>query len=126
MTMTRRFVDHGIPMLAVAVLLAVISSPIRPTSASQPPPNYLPRNFAIPDKIGHSGQFAMSAPLCLRQSDSVQSDIADELDADIEDELTVTSPPASVSFEILPAPCPRHYSRVVRFAIPLAARPLRC
>ena len=128
MTMSRRFVDHGIRILAaVALLLAVMSSSIRPTRASHtaPSPNYLPRNFAILE-IGHSGQFAMSARPTLREADSLQSDIEDELDADIEDELTVTSPPASVSFDVLPAPCPKPYPELVSFAVPLAARPLRC
>jgi hypothetical protein len=129
MTMTRRFVDHGTCILAaVALLLAVMSSQIRPTRASHtaPPPNYFPRNFAILDKIGHSGQFAMSALPPLRKAYSLQSDIENELDADIEDELTVTSPPASVSIDVLSAPCFKTYSKLVSFAVPLAARPLRC
>src|SRR5690349_14536800 len=86
----RLFVDHGIRILAaVALLLAVISSPIRPTSASHTAPssNYLPRNFAI--EIGHSGQFALSPRPSLREADSLQFEIED---FDIEDELTVTSP----------------------------------
>ncbi len=128
MTMTGRFVDHGIRVLAaVALLLAVMSSPILPTSASQtaPPPNYLPRNFAIL-KIGHSGQLAMSARPAFREADAIQSDIEDELDADIDDELTVTSPPASVSSDVLPSPCPKPSSKLVSFAVAFAARPLRC
>jgi hypothetical protein len=129
--MTGRFVDHGLRILAaVALLLAVMSSPILPTRAfrTAPPPNFLPRNFAVldDDKIGHSGQFAMSARPSLREADSFQSDVVDELDADIEDELTVTAPPASVSFDVLPAPFPKPYSELVSFAVPLAARPLRC
>jgi hypothetical protein len=128
MTMTRRFVDHAIPVLvAVALLLAVKTSPTAPTRASHPAtsPNYLPRNLAIL-QIGHSVQFAMSAGPSLREADSLQSNIEEELDADIEDELTVTSPPASVSFDVLPSPCPKPYSELVSFAVPLAARPLRC
>jgi hypothetical protein len=62
----------------------------------------------------------------LREVDSLQFDIEDELDADIEDELTVKSPPPSVSFDVLPSPCPEPYSELVSFAVPLAARPLRC
>jgi hypothetical protein len=126
--MTGRFVDHGIRNLAaVALLLAVISSPIRPTRASQttPSPNSLPRNVVILNN-GYSGQFAMSARPSLREADSLRSDIEDELDADIEDELTVKSPPASVSFDVLPSPCPEHHSERVRFAVALATRPLRC
>jgi hypothetical protein len=130
MTMTRRFIDHGIPILAVvALLLAVISSPVRPTRASHaaPPPNYLPRNFAILE-MGHSGPSAISARPSLREGHSLRSDIEDELDAeiDLEDELTVASPPASGSFDVLPSPCPEPYSELVRFAVALAARPLRC
>jgi hypothetical protein len=128
MTMTGRFIDHGLRMLAaVALLMAVVSSPIRPTGLTYtaPSPKYLPHNLADL-KIGHSGQFAMSARPFVREADSLQSDIEDELDADIEDELTVTSPLASVSFDVLPYPCPEPYSELVSFAVPLAARPLRC
>jgi hypothetical protein len=73
----------------------------------------------------------MSARPSLREADSHQFDIEnfdieDELDANIEDELTVTFPPASVSFDVFPSPCPKPYSELVSFAVPLAARPLRC
>jgi hypothetical protein len=129
MTMAGHLVGHGIRILAaVGLLLAVVSSPIRPTGLAYraPSPNYLPRNLAIL-KLGHSRHFAMSAGPSLREADSFRSDIEDELDADIEDdELTVTSPPASMSFDILPAPCPEPYSELVSFAVELAARPLRC
>jgi hypothetical protein len=128
MTMTGRFVYHGVRILAaVALLLAVISSPIRPTGASHTAPsrNCLLRNFAIL-KIGHSGQFAMSARPSFREADSLRSDFEDGLDADIEDEPTVTSPPASASFDVLPSPCPEPYSELVSFAVARAARPLRC
>ncbi len=126
--MTGRFVDHGIGILAaVALLLAVMSSPILPTTASYtaPSPDDLPRNFVILNN-GYSGQFAMSARPSLREADSLQSDIEDELDADIEDDPTVISPPASVSFDVLPSPCPETCCERVRFAVALAARPLRC
>jgi hypothetical protein len=128
MTMTRRFVDHGIRILAaVALLMAVISSPIRPTGLSYtaPSPNFRPRNLAML-KIWHSGQLGISARPCLREADSLQSQIEDELDADIEDEVLVASPPAPVAFELLASPRAEPCSERVRFAVPLAARPLRC
>jgi hypothetical protein len=126
--MARRFLDHGAFILAAValLLLAVMSSPIRPTSASNtaPSPNYISRSFL--KKIGHSGRFALSARLSWRDADSLRSDIEDELDVDIEDELTVTSPLASVFFDVLPSPSPKPYSELVSFAVPFAARPLRC
>jgi hypothetical protein len=127
MTMSGRFVHHGIRILAAVVLLAVMSSPIRPTRVSSTAlsPHDLPREYAIL-KIGHSGQFAMSARPSWREAGSLQSDIEDELEADIEDELTLTSPPASVSLDVLPSPYPEPYSQLVSFAVGLAARPLRC
>jgi hypothetical protein len=64
--------------------------------------------------------------LRLREADSLQSSIEDELDADIEDELTVTSPPASPFFDALPSPRPEPYSELVSFDVALVARPLRC
>ena len=127
MKMTGRFVDHAIRILAAVALLAVMSSPIRPTGASHtaPSPDDLPRNLVILDN-GFSGEPAMSARPSLREADSLQSDIEDELDADIEDELTVKSPPATVSFDVLPSPCAEPHSQRVSFAVALAARPLRC
>ncbi|APW59475.1 hypothetical protein [Paludisphaera borealis] len=129
MTMTGRFVDNGIRILAAAALLAVMFSPIRPTKASHtaPSPNSLSRNFAI-FKFEHSSHFAISAHPSFREADSLQSDREDEdeLDADIEDELTLTSPPASVSFNVLPSPCPEPRFELVSFAVALTARPLRC
>ncbi|MDR3618690.1 MAG: hypothetical protein P4L85_05005 [Paludisphaera borealis] len=127
MTMTGRFVDNGIRILAAVVLLAVMFSPIRPTKASHatPSPNSLPRNFAV-IKFEHSSQFTISARPSLRAADSLQSGFEDELDADIEDELTLTSPPASVSFNVLPSPCPEPRFELASFAVALTARPLRC
>ena len=126
--MTGRLVEHGIRILAaVALLMAVVSSPIRPTGLTYtaPSPKYLPHNLADL-KIGHSGQFAMSARPFVREADSLQSDIEDELDADIEDELTVASPPAPVSFDLLASARAEPYSERVRFAVALPGRPLRC
>jgi hypothetical protein len=128
MAMIGCLVDYGIRVLAaVALLLAVMSSPIRPTRASQTArtPNYLRRNLAVL-MPGHSDQVAMAARPSLRESDSLQLDIEDEGEADIEDESTVTSPLASVSFDVLPAPRPEPDSELIDFVIAIAARPLRC
>jgi hypothetical protein len=127
MAMTGPFVNHGIRITAVvALLLAAMPSPIRPPGPSHPapPPNHLPPNFAILE-FGHRGQLAMSARPSMREADALQSGIKDELDADIEDDLTVTSPPAFVPFDVLPSPCPERYSELPSFALAVA-RPLRC
>ena len=129
MKMTGCFVDHAIRILAAVALLAVLSSPIRPTGASHtaPSPDDLPHNLVILNN-GSSGEsaIAMSARPFLREADSLQSDIEDELDADIEDELTAKTPPATVSFDVLPSPSAEPHSQRVSFAVALAARPLRC
>jgi hypothetical protein len=128
MTMTGCFVDRGIRILAaVALLLAVLSSPIRPTGAPHTVPsrNHLLRNHAIIE-IERCGKCAMPARPFMREVDSLQSDLQDELDADIEDELTVTSPPATTSFDVFPSPCPEPYSEQAGPAVPVATRPLRC
>jgi hypothetical protein len=128
MTMTGRFIDHGIRILAAAaLLLAIVFSPIRPTGLAYraSSPNRLPRRLSILN-IGQSGPFAMSARPSLRKADSLRSNIEDELDADIEDELTVKSPPATMSFDVLPSPSPEHSSERISPAVALAARPLRC
>jgi hypothetical protein len=127
MKITERFVYHGIRILAAVALLAVTSSPIRPTGASHsnPSPHHLPRRVVILNSA-YCAESALSARPSLRDADRRQADIDDELEADIEDELTVTSPPASVSFDVLPTLRREPYSQRVRFAVSLAARPLRC
>src|SRR4051812_30595056 len=109
MTMTGRFVDHGVrilPAVALLLLVVVMSSPIRSAIGfhTAPPPTCLSLRFTR-FNIEHSGQFAMSARPSLRELDPLQLDFEDELYAEIEDELTLASPPASVSYEVLPSPC---------------------
>jgi len=125
--MTGRFVNHGIRILAALALLVVMSSPTRPTRAphTAPPPNSLPRNL-VTLKFEYRGQLAISACPSLREADSLHSDSEDELDADVEDELILASPPASLSFDVLPSSCPEPYFKLVSFTVALMARPLRC
>jgi hypothetical protein len=127
MTMSGHLVDHGLRSLVAIVLLAVVSSPILPTMASLAayPANFFSRNHAT-CKAGHSSQFAMSARPRLREADCLPSEIQDDLEADIEDESTVTTPLASVSFDVLPSPCPQPYSTLICIVVASAARPLRC
>jgi len=132
--MTGRFVNHGIRIVvAVGLLLAVTSSPVQPTKLlhSACSANHLTHHFGIL-KLRHIGEFmtwTRPSPKeadSLREKDFLQSDIDDELDADIEDELTGTSLPSSVSFDVLPSPAPVAHSKLVSFAVGHAARPLRC
>ncbi len=127
MTMSGRFVDHGIRILAALALLAVMCSPIRPNRAlhTAPPPNSLPRNL-VTLKFEYRGQFAILTCPSLREADSLRSDFEDKLDADIEDELILASPPASVAFDVLLSPYPEPCFELVSFAVALVARPLRC
>lgn len=127
MKMTERLVDHGTSVVAALVLLLAVSSPIRPSGASHvaPSPDNLPRRLVILSH-GHSGESAMLAPLSLREANSLPSDIEAELDADIEDELTAKSPPATVFFDVLPSPCPELHSERGSFAVACPARPLLC
>jgi hypothetical protein len=133
-TMTGRFFNRGIRVLAAAgLLLAVTSSPIQPTKSfhSASSATCLPRHFGIL-KLRHIGEFATwTRPFpkeadSLREGASLQSDIEDELDADIEDELTGISLPSSGSFDVLPSPAPVVHSARVSFAVAHTARPLRC
>jgi len=112
---------------ALSLLLAAISSPVRPTGASHTasPISFLSCNFAAPS-IWQSGQFEISACPSFRQPVSLHSDIEDGLDADIEDELSITSPLASVSSEALPYHSPEPYFKLVGLRVVLADRPLRC
>src|SRR5690349_19431565 len=113
MTITGRFVNHGMRILVALTLpLTVMSSPIRPSRVCQtaPPPSYLPHNFAI-FETWNSGQLAMPALGSLREGDSFDSDTEEEFEADLEDELSVTSSPAPVPFEVIPTPCPEPHSQ---------------
>jgi hypothetical protein len=128
MAMTGRFVDRGIRILAAAaLLLAVLSAPIRPTGLGYRvhSPNRIPHKLSLLN-TGHIGQFAISARPSLREADSLTSDREDGLDADIDDDLTVKSPPTTASFDVLPSPCPELRSERVGFDLAMAARPLRC
>ncbi len=62
----------------------------------------------------------------LREAYSPLSDFEDELEADIEDELTLASLSASEPFVELRSPSPELYLERVSLAITLAVRPLRC
>jgi hypothetical protein len=62
----------------------------------------------------------------MRRVDTLSFDIEDKLEADTDDELTVTSLPASGSFDTLPSPCPEPYAKLVSLSFRLAARPLLC
>jgi hypothetical protein len=127
MTMTGRFLEPGIRILATVALLAVMSSPIRPTGASRtaPSPDDLPRYLVIFDH-GYCGESAMSIRPSLREEDPLRSDVEDELDAEIEDELTAKPLPATVSIDILSSPCPEPHRERISFSVMMAARPLRC
>lgn len=114
-------------LAALALLLAVMSSPIRPTGASHTASSHhcILCNLAILD-VQHSAQFAMSARLSLSMAAPLPSDFEDDLDADIEDDLNETAATASGSFDVLPTRCPERYSERASFPVALAARPLRC
>src|SRR5262245_60452360 len=116
MTMTSRFVAHGNSILAaVAVLLAMMCSPIRPDRVSHkvPLPNLLPRNFGKHRTVP-VGQLKVPSHLLLSELASLSSETEDDLDADLEDELTAIIALAAVSSEILPSPCAEPSSKRVR------------
>lgn len=132
MTIMVRFVDHDVRIQAVgtlllALLLAVMSSPIRPsiTSPTAPSPNYLLRNFAVLNDA-HSGQTSASARDSLRDAVFLTSYLQDELDASTEEELTATSPPTEASFGISPSSYVKpHFEWTVVASARIALR-LRC
>ena len=132
--MIGRFVDHGICIaVAAMLLLAVVSSPIRihGGSHSSSSSNYIPRDYAklkhvyLKPRKGFGGQHGM-ATLSFSVASALQPDIDDEMEADIEDELTVSSPLTSVSFDILTSPCLKPHSEQISPAVAPVARPLRC
>ena len=126
MTMTRRFVDYGIGILVLAAI-ATVFSPLHSTSSSHPTLSLHDAALnSFTSKNMFSGQFAMCAHHSLREVDIHKFDLWDELDADIEDELTITPPTPYLFLSVLPPPDPESYPRQVSFFITPAPRPLRC
>jgi hypothetical protein len=126
--MTGRAVDAGIRLLtAVTVLLLMTVAPISLTDASHAPPegNRPERVLAILE-IKNNGKYALSACPSMSEADSLRSIFENGLDADVEDELILSSPPTVVPFGVLHSPCLAVYGELIGCAVPLAARPLRC
>jgi hypothetical protein len=128
MTMTGRFVNHGFRIsTAIALLLAVMSSPILPPKPFGAPtgPNCLLRNFAIPKTGADLGDVAASRS-SVTKADSLLADVEDELEAELEDELHATSQPSCAMFDVLPSCCSEIHRELIGCAIECATRPLRC
>ena len=126
--MTGRAVDDGIRLLtAVTVLLLMTVAPIPLDGASHAPPegNRPERVLAILE-IKNNGEYALSACPSMSEADSLRSAFENGLDADVEDELILSSPPTAEPFGVLHSPCLAVYAELVGCAVPLAARPLRC
>lgn len=125
--MTGRSVDHGIRLLAAIALLAMVSSALRPTAEqnSSPRSNCPARHFAHL-KSRQGGRVTIPVHSYLREAYPRLSDFEDELEADIEDEVTLASLPASEFFVELLTPSPEPYLELNSFAVTLAVRPLRC
>ena len=128
MTMTRRLVNHGIRITAsIALLLAVIPSPVRPAKqfGGSTVPNCRPRNFAVTKADADRGD-AGSSPSSVTKADSLPIDVKDKLDAELEDEHHATSEPSSPMFNVLPSPSTGTHRELIGRALERATRPLRC
>lgn len=126
MTITGCLVDRGVRILAAAtLLLAVMLSPTRLVKGSNvaTSPLKLSRHHAI-HKFAHNGHSPVAKRLTLRVNLAAESD--PELEADIEDELVVTSPVTSECFDALPSPCPELYSSQLSIESAIPICPLRC
>lgn len=128
MMMTGRFVNHGIRItVAISLLLAVTSSPIRPSKPFDAPtdPHWLPRNFAITTTGADHGDVASSRSSATKAG-SLLADVEEALDAEREDELRATSQPSCAMFDVLPSPCFETHRELIGRAVERATRPLRC
>ena len=126
--MTGRLVEYGVYVLtAAAMLLAVTSAPMRLHGSRQSALAYnsFSSNFAVL-RGWQGGSFKLSVGSSFRAAPFLPADFKDELDADIEDELTEASPTDSVFFETAFAPSPKRHTNPISFFVALAARPLRC
>lgn len=126
--MTGRTVNHGIRIAAaLALLVAVMTSPIRPSrlSGTSPRPNHLLRNFGIAKPRAPQRPGTMALP-SIGQARVIGADLEDELEVDIEDELWATLPPPRASSDILPSPSPGPQHMPADPGVAAVIRPLRC
>ncbi|WP_165234071.1 hypothetical protein [Aquisphaera insulae] len=124
--MRGRLIHHGIrSLVALALLVAMVISPIRPARAlgALSSPSFQARQIT---KIGGRDLIGAVGQPSLKQAHFLQADIKDELEAEIEDDLIVIVPPAFASSQILPSPRIESCSEPIHFAVALVARPLRC
>ncbi len=131
MKMAGRSTDYCVRALAAMLLvMAVAFSVLRPGITASPSTSrsHLLRHAASL-KIGLSGQpgaINRSTLPLLRATVDLLADFDDELEADIEDEITIFSSASSVFFEILISPCPKPYTAPISLALALETRPMRC
>jgi hypothetical protein len=128
MAMTGRFVNLGVRITAsLALLLAVISSPIRPSKPFGAPTsrNCLADNFAF-TMMGANHLDDTSSGSSVTKADRVVAVVEDELDAELEDELHATSQPSCVMFDVLRSSCSENHRKLIGCAVERATRPLRC
>jgi hypothetical protein len=124
MTMTGRFLNHGIRIsAAIALLLAVMSSPIRPSKPVPTPtgPNCLPRKFATTKTGGDHGGVASS-----RSSETQVDRLVANFENDLEGELNASSQPSSAKLGALASPFSHTHGELNGCAVERAIRPLRC
>ncbi|WP_165075403.1 hypothetical protein [Paludisphaera rhizosphaerae] len=130
--MIGRLIDHSVYVLAAAaLLLAVTSAPMRHHSPRPSASSYsslsLAHNYPV-CKDGYRGRSKTAAGCSFRAADPLGADFKDELEADIEieDELSVATPPVSVCFDARPTPSLKPHAELINSAVALAGRPLRC
>ena len=117
---SREILKRGICIAsALALLLAVMTSPIRPSSAAggYPRPDCLRRNFAIPPT--HSTRLSVTSVTSL--SGRVKA-----LRSESEEEVSRTASPPCSPFDSPPPPVSFPLGDLTAFVLIRSTRPLRC
>lgn len=130
--MIGRLFDHSVYVLAAAaLLLAVTSAPMRhhcPRQSTSSCSSFSPARSRPVCQDVDRGRSRSSAGFSFRAAAPLSAELKDELDADIEieDELSVAVPPASVFIDARPTPSLKLHAVSIHTAAALAGRPLRC
>ena len=126
--MNRCLIDHGVRVLAVLSLLAVMAVPIRPVAGHRAAfhPIRHSRKSTVPN-LWYGGHVRIPARLSMRrEADTHHDNFEDRLEAEFEEELTTISPPASVAFDVLPSHDSESSLSPISFAVAPALPSLRC
>ena len=125
MSKIRRMLEHAAPRLIIALLMVALASPGRSLRSGLHAKAGKPsRKPVVTERSPDAGRRPVHGAYDTRIADPF--DLQEDLEAEVEDELSFSSLPASISCHLLSSPRPKLPCQVTCIAIADVARPLRC